>query len=254
MFEPWKDCRIVHVHRSTPVNLLTCLIDSARKTIMYTIDTEGDFYTHQPALIQIEFVGQDSLVILFEMCHMPLDTFDGHRCHLIRLLFETIFHTSNIIYAWGSITNELSNFVRYGFFSDELVHDLNLIDVQLEFKYWYNKTFTHQCSLLWLTDNDDPSCTCLHRPVKDNNHQWSLQKAIAYTFGEFLDKSRTLSHWSRPLLSRNSKRRSSLVTLTRGALVDDMIRYAVDDCLAVTKLAYVINVVNDDIRLVDSSK
>ena len=71
--------------------------------------------------------------------------------------------------------------------------------------------------------------------MEDINHKWSLQMAIAYVFREFLDKTRTQSSWSRSLgLSTGTK--SLISNLKQKTIVNQMIQYAVNDCLAVTKL------------------
>ena len=236
-FRPWKnDCRIVHIHRSTPSSVLYALIDYAQETTEFTIDTESDYRTHQPALIQIEFIRSKPIVVLFEMCHLSKQ--QAFLSSLVRILIRTILMSSKTIFAWGDPIEELAHFARYGFFSYEHLVPLNVVDVQDAFKQWYNRTFHHRCGLEPDAD-DHPTCTCCHRPVKDLQHRWSLQKAIAFTFGEFLDKSRTLSHWSRFLSSTNSTR-ALLVEKTSRSMVDNMILYAVDDCLAVTKLKWVI--------------
>ena len=231
-FTPWKDCHIIHIHRSTPSLVLYDLIGYARQATKFTIDTESDSHTHQPSLIQIEFIRLESIVILIEMCHLPEK--DSVLSRLIESLFKVILLSSNEIFAWGDIIDELSPFVRYGLFTFETLQQLDTIDVQIEFKHWYNKKFAHQCGLP-LYAEDHHSCTCLHRPVKERQHQWSLQKAIAYIYGEFLDKSRTMSRWSRSLHSLQSERSSLLVKANKSIAVS-LILYVVDDCLAVTKL------------------
>jgi hypothetical protein len=60
--------------------------------------------------------------------------------------------------------------------------------------------------------------------------------AITYVFREFLDKIRTKSSWSQSLdLSRLKK--SFIPNMKQKTIVKQMIKYAVNDCLAVTKLA-----------------
>lgn len=240
-FQPWKDCRIIHIDRSTPIGLLSNLIDSIRQTQFYTIDTESDYRTHQPCLIQIELVRSNSIVVLFEFCHFPYEK-DHVRCHSIRTIFKEIFRSSNLLCSWGNLSIELLKFVEYGFFDQNMIEQSNTIDIQLEFQDWYNRTFTHRCSLSELTIDDDSSCTCLYRPIKQKHQTWSLQKAIAYTFGEFLDKRRTLSCWSRSLRSNHSNQRSTLSKYQTRTVIIDMIQYAIDDCLAVTKLAYLLDI------------
>ncbi|CAF4630506.1 unnamed protein product, partial [Rotaria sp. Silwood2] len=78
------------------------------------------------------------------------------------------------------------------------------------------------------------------------NHKWSLQMAIAYAFHEFLDKSRTKSRWIRNLDITNNNR-SSVVNLKVNRIVEEMIEYAVNDCLAVTKLVSMLKLDRIDI-------
>ena len=64
---------------------------------------------------------------------------------------------------------------------------------------------------------------------------WWLQKAVACTFYQFLDKSRTKSNWSQRLDGRDV-RRSSLFNSHGNIIRAQMIQYATNDCLAGTKL------------------
>jgi len=130
------------------------------------------------------------------------------------------------------------DFIQYGLFSLNMLDELNTMNLQLRFKQWYNKTFLHTCGLRPLAD-DHPSCTCLDRPVKYKNNQWSLQKAIAYTFNEFLDKSQTRTPWSRPLNFSHIQQYALLNNKIKN-IYDRRILYAVNDCLAVTKLLMVL--------------
>ena len=115
---------------------------------------------------------------------------------------------------------------------------MNTIDVQHHFKQWYNTIFKHSCGLQPF-DDDHILCTCSYRPVKDKNNKWSLQKAIAYTFNEFLDKRRTKSNWTRHLDLANVPH-FFVLTKTQKKVCEELIQYAVNDCLAVTKLIMVL--------------
>ncbi len=119
-----------------------------------------------------------------------------------------------------------------------MINEVYTINLQLLFKQWYNKTFVHKCGLL-PSSIDNPLCTCSHRPVKHKNNQWSLQKAIAYTFNEFLDKSQTRTPWSRPL-NFSYIEQYSLINNKIKNIYDRRVFYAVNDCLAVTKLLMVL--------------
>jgi hypothetical protein len=235
-FTPVNQYQIHHINRATSPTLLQDLIELARATTMFTIDTEHDYYTHQPALIQIEFIGTESVVVLIETCHLPHAS--SVLFWLIRSLLKVILKPPHTIYAWGDIIYELTDFIPYGLFSWHALHAMNTKDIQYHFKRWYNKVFKHDCGLQSFED-DHVLCTCTYRPVKDRNNAWSLQKAIAYTFDEFLDKSRTKSRWSRYLDLANG-RHFPIGNKKEKKICEELILYAVNDCLAVTKLLIVV--------------
>jgi hypothetical protein len=124
-------------------------------------------------------------------------------------------------------------------FSLNTVHQINAIDVQRRFKTWYNQTFPHICGLR-PSHEDSSLCLCLHRPVKNATNQWSLQRAIAYTFREFLDKSRTKSRWSQRLSLISNVHQYTMINSKMKQTRTHLIIYAVNDCLAVTKLMMVV--------------
>ena len=109
-FTPLNQYHIYHIHRFTSPTLLHDLIQLARETTQFTVDTENDYSTHVPALIQIEFIGTTSVVLLIETCHLPHPS--SVLSWLIRSLLSIIFRTSNTIYAWGDVVDELLDFGR----------------------------------------------------------------------------------------------------------------------------------------------
>lgn len=113
-FTPLNDCRVYHINRTTSLMLVQDLIELARKTTRYTIDTEHDYYTHQAALIQIEFVRSQSVVLLIETFHLPHAS--SVLFWLIRSLFNVIFKSSNLVFSWGDAICELTDFTQYGLF------------------------------------------------------------------------------------------------------------------------------------------
>ena len=231
-FTPINAYEVHHIHRATPTRLLHDLITLARETKTFTIDTEHDYRSRQPALIQVEFVRSSSIVLLIETCHLPNKS--STSFWLIRSLLKMICQPSNLLLAWGSVVDELSAFASYGLVDSHMLNQLNTLDVQRHFKQWYNRTFVHGCGLEPF-EQDSALCTCAHRPVKDRHHSWSLQKAIAYAFDQFLDKSRTKSQWSR-CLDPTVARHAFVSHRLEDEIREQMIRYAVHDCLAVTKL------------------
>ena len=230
-FRPVNDHQVYLINHSTPTLLVQSLIELARQTMTFTIDTEQDYYSHWPALIQIEFVQVTSVVVLVETCHLPHPA--SILAWLIRSLFKMIFRPDKLILAWGDIVDELMAFIDYGLFSSGSVRNITTIDVQSRFKVWYNEKYPHRCQLS-PSVGDQITCTCSHRPVKNLNDKWSLQKAIAHLFDEFLDKARTKSDWSRRLESKDVRRYS--ITNRKENESRELISYAVNDCLAVTKL------------------
>ena len=239
-FVPIQDCRIRRIDHTTESYEFYHLIKLARITDRYTIDTEKDIVTRQPALIQVEFLGTESIVLVVQVCHLPRA--GSSLLWMMQALFKIILAPSNRFYAWGDLKRELADFVPCGLISSELIRQMQEpTDVQQVFKGWYNRTFTHDCRLSSSGVVDDhPSCTCSHRPMKNQKELWSLQRAVAYAFGEFLDKSRTKSRWGQPIRHVDDIRRSDIIQKHRKSLFDQLLLYAIDDCLAVTKLAMVI--------------
>ena len=222
---------IIHIHHTTSIEFIYDLIDLAQHTYKFTIDTETDKKSHQPALIQIEFVdGPQSIVLLIETCHLPDES--SLLFGLIQSLLNVIFKPSNTILSWGHAMDELIKFLPYHIINWDTLDQLHFINIQDCFKKWYNDTMIHKCGLQYNIDHC--SCTCSYRPYKRNHDKWSLQQAIAYTFNEFLNKHCTFSNWTQGLDDYLHHDYSSHCHRQY------LIQYAVNDCLAVTKLAMVI--------------
>ncbi len=68
-------------------------------------------------------------------------------------------------------------------------------------------------------------------------YKWALQCAVADTYRQFLNKHETLNVWSQCVYRQNDGEYTKKLV--------SMIKYAANDCLAVTKLAYIIG---QDIR------
>jgi hypothetical protein len=188
------------------------LIELAKQTKSFSVDTESDIFTNRPALIQVEFIHHaGSTIVLIEAGHLPAN--QQSLCFwLIRSLLKFILPPSNVIYSWGNATKELFRFLPCGLFSGETICELNAVNIQKNFKLWY-----------------DRPC----QSHSDGRLLWGLQAAIADTFVEFLDKKHTLNVWSRGLYHPRRLHRYN-------SKVQSMINYAANDCLAVTKLAYAI--------------
>ncbi|CAF2085887.1 unnamed protein product [Rotaria magnacalcarata] len=190
------------INQSSHTDLLHYIIARAQNTNYFSIDTEADLYTQRPALIQFEFIHQElSTVILLDVCHLPtVET--SLKFWLIRAIIKYIFQKNKILYCWGPPLLELRKFLHIHLFTDDDLNKPEMFNSQDDFKQWH--------------------CRKFHHNVKGGN-LWGLQAAIHDQFGQFLDKTERLNIWSRDLTKSTSKSIS-------------MIQYAVNDCLAVTKL------------------
>lgn len=201
------------------------LIELAQQTTSFTMDTELDGSSSRPALVQVQFhstAQKDSkiTIIIFEMLHLP--PMNSVLYQQIERLVQTIFHSYKTFLVWGEGTDELSKFQVYPLFQSTAMYTLHFVNVQEKFKLWCN----------------------------DQQRQaWALQLAVAQTFGQFLDKSWTRSNWGVGLDVRlyQNLRLNELNYNVKSSLTEAedqirlrLIKYAVDDCFATTKLAIAI--------------
>jgi hypothetical protein len=197
------------VNQSMTIDDLHYLIYLAENTRCFSIDTECDKFTNQPALIQVELIDEISTVLLIEICHLPQDQ-SSIKFKLIRSIVHCIFQTGKMIYTWGKETNQLTKFTKSNLFTADKLSQPEMIDLQTKFTEWHTGKYG------------------IRLP---NGNKWSLQCAISDTLGQFLDKSKTLQVWSRGLYRKHD------YEYTNNLL--SIINYAINDCLAVTKIAYI---------------
>ena len=96
-FTPLTDCQIYLINQTTSPLLLPDLIQLARQTTQFIIDTEHDYWTHEPAVIQIQFLHTSSVVLLIETCHLPNRS--SVLFWLIRSLLKIVFQPANVLFA-----------------------------------------------------------------------------------------------------------------------------------------------------------
>lgn len=223
---PSSSFRYFFINRTTLVETLDELIELAELTHEYTIDTESQSrrppQQPDPALLQIEFVhpNSPSIVILMETLFLPPAHSDPFR--KIRKLCRTIFSKNNVINAWGNAAKELKEFYRFDLFDRDKIDSVIARNVQDEFKIEFRRRYP-----------DSPYVKRKH------NETYSLQTAIFATFREFLDKRMTLGDWGCGLDFRLDTYRSSGEPSRYGDEQEIrrlMVAYAINDCLAVTKL------------------
>ncbi|CAF1004006.1 unnamed protein product [Didymodactylos carnosus] len=85
------------------MSTLQSLIAEFRLVHCYTIDTETDFRSGKPALIQIEAIktSEKSIVLLNKTTYLPDPLTEAHE--LIKQLFTIIFDPGNEFYSWDAI-------------------------------------------------------------------------------------------------------------------------------------------------------
>ena len=152
------------------MNLSHDLICLARTTSKFSIDTEKDFYTHKPALIQIELIqDQQSTVLLIKVCHLPHVSSVLHW--LIRALLKIILNSNNLIYAWGNIVDELTDYIPCGLFNMDVLCQINSIDLQYELKEWHDRHYNVEFNIPSLKDNNNLIAKYSMNSYKDDYHQ-----------------------------------------------------------------------------------
>lgn len=230
-FEP-SPYFLYFINRATPTNILNQIIGTTTTTSKYIIDTESVNIFKQankPALIQLQILlpYNLSMVLIFEMCHLPPTT--EHKFRLIKQIFNIIFNDDKKIYMWGN-SDELIPFTTYKLFNND---QLNLPDVknfQLEFQETWQQNHPHRATT---TTSSDPATECLCEKCigLSPSHPWRLQNAVARQLNEWLDKRPTRSKFDvgldPELWNMNDDKQEHRKQLTR---------YAANDCLAIQRL------------------
>jgi hypothetical protein len=245
-YEPIHHYRIYHVNKATTEEEIRYLLEVAHQTNDFVIDTESDFLSNIPALIQVlmlQSIQEQSPMVLFEMKFLPSSSSSLYA--LIKELFQCIFRFDCHLYCWGSLIRELESFQCYDLVP--LVLDCYVHDVQLIFKVWFNRWLKSN----QITDDTLDDCTdsvVIQAPDYDpalfipasvmndiklsRNELWGLQDAIIYIFSQYLSKRDTLHKWTIGLdcrLFRNNQK-------NRLNHQRKLIQYACHDCLSVAQL------------------
>ena len=255
---------IVHIHYRTPVETVDRLIWQARRTTRYAIDSESQMIDGQAtgALVQVEFIHstEDSTVVLFETRHLPEK--NSFLFTSIEELCLIIFDENNEIISWGTLENELKNFRTLGLFKPG--NHITEINLQDRFSGWYKqkesshpagekrgeRTWSSKSNIFDSPGVDNPTTARQGSDREEQRTIWSLQDAIASTFKEFLDKSETNGKWTCGLDQELGTWKMKIFSKDRYNPMEEkekrstMIRYAIDDCLAVSRLYFCMNSAN----------
>jgi hypothetical protein len=270
-FQPLTPYTFHLINYTTTNSTMEYLTEQVMQTQLFTIATETDGLTLNPALIQIECVGHPSTIILVECCHLPKP--HSHLFNQISRLFLSIFEPAKEIQGWGDLSIALKPFIGYDLFSMSNIQHTHFSDVQQLFREWYNGIFPHsegccpsEVSILGedfiylhptnsdrnlsfiAKQYDYLSCSCPHRPCKNPNDNWSLHAAVQATFQEFLDDAHSLAPWGRALgfvsdifiPKRLVGEQRSMEIAKEKEYRRQLMEYAARICLSITKLSVAI--------------
>jgi hypothetical protein len=219
---------VQYVNKYTTLDTMQLLIDHVERCEEYSIDTEGDKSSKETTLLQIQSIPFEFpiFVIIVELSHLPAH--DSPSNAFIKKLFRSIFRSTNKIYIWGSAEKELSSIEDNELF--ECPIKAKHYNIQKLFADWYGWARS-RCGISSPCCRNDinvnvAACLCHpHSPYRVGE-LWSLQLALIYVSGLFIEKSTTLNNWSRLLDPSHSTYSST----TREKLV----RYIIYDCFVTT--------------------
>jgi hypothetical protein len=224
---------VVHIHRFVDVHILDIIIQHFRSCRLYSIDTESSGRSSNVSLIQIHTIPSvlPSYLLLVQLHHLP--PINSLLFTKIQLIFQLLFSISNILYGWGNLKVELGHALKYSLFTFPM--EARCVDLQLEFRKWYTLAppFCEACEPdnnyhHIITKGSSMFCRCKNHVYTDPGTLWSLQKGILYSTSCFLDKSQTENPWHLILDPQHTT-----LSLDKA---EQMIYYAVYDCLSVTYL------------------
>ncbi|CAF3957574.1 unnamed protein product [Rotaria sp. Silwood1] len=213
-FQQPENYKCYFIHKQTDISIIDELIDEAKSTKHFSIDTENDALTHKPATLQVEFIRQtlSSIIIIIEVQYLPSVITPLFK--KIQQLCTIIFTLNNHIYSWGSALHELKTLNSFNLFKTNIkIREHNIQD---------------ECS---------------------GDQQAALQKIIKYEFNEYLNKTATLAEWAcgidlvlgtyLPLDVVGPERTYRLKEEKKYRSI--LKEYAINDVFAVTKLSYKLN-------------
>ena len=251
---PASNVNVIHLHHRTEITTIDQLIQHAKATKRFTVDTESQRGRHENngALVQLEMVHSInySTVILMEMYHLP--DMDSILFERFKELWLIIFNSGNEIITWGLLAKEFKDFQHLEWM--KIGNIKKGINLQFLFQEWYNKTVAHPAT----ERRVGTTGVSMGTPVDDNysdeeefipNYNesttvWSLQSAVATVLRQFIDKLETVNDWNCGLDLELGTWRSKLFSRKYYDMQVEkqqrrkMINYAVHDCTSVTELYF----------------
>ncbi|CAF4154603.1 unnamed protein product [Rotaria sordida] len=148
------------INKITTEQTLHQLIQAATSSSEFIIDTESiniHKQKNKPALVQIQILlpYNLSLVMIVEMCHLPGD--NTTRFTLIKQLFDLIITSNKQLYIWGT-KDELFPFINFKLFSHEQLQSITPINLQHQFKLFWNEKHPHYDRISTLSNEAEDKC------------------------------------------------------------------------------------------------
>ena len=222
---------IYHIHRFTKLDTMDMILTHFETCDSFTIDTDWLRCPSNLALIQIQSipVTLPSYVLLVQLRHLPKK--DSLLFKKVQSLFTIILKESKTIYSWGSLSKELEFATPYSLFS--LPIQVKEINLQSKFSEWYHRVppFCEVCkpdNSTHVTVGSSRCCGCRQHAYNNPSNLWSLQNAVLHATTSFSDKLQTENNWFAMLYPK--------YTRLSPTDLNNMINYAIYDCISVTYL------------------
>ncbi|CAF1097698.1 unnamed protein product [Adineta ricciae] len=185
-YTPLQSYRCIHIDELTVPSNINELIRNAARSTKFTLFC-SNVYCEENDYIHLEIIRDSfsSMASIRRSMEYPPDVLEQ-----IQQLFRIVMDSSNRVHIWGNISNMVSILEKYEFFYHDVSQPVHYINLQRQFKQWYNSVFPHHyyCQqILNYNTIDGPLCSCSYRPLKSINEEWDINQAIGYTFAEYLN-------------------------------------------------------------------
>jgi hypothetical protein len=167
-------------------NMFHVLTQQAKETTLFAMSIPKESSDLNILSLNFAFI-HESRIITFTIDYSPERDHNKPFFWTLEYFFIILFQSSKAIYTWGNILPHLKSIKKYDLFTNDALRQANFIDIQQKFTPWYNNLFGHELTCqqyLKYDEIDGHLCSCTHRPYKSSACQWSLSKAIMYTFNE----------------------------------------------------------------------
>lgn len=184
-FKPLKPYKTYIINNTSSMETIEMSINEAKQTEKFSSMNYRDNKLYGTHLV-LEFIQSTSSIIIDLKPH---SIYNDEYMSKIRELLCIIFSSKNTIYSWGDLQSQLMHCPIHAMIISEQIKQSIQVDVQHHFKKWYNQTFHHDVNCPQCLDfiqEDGYQCSCSHRPYKHKTDNWSMERAIMFTFQEDL--------------------------------------------------------------------